>query len=80
MKITIENTDKIVELNHNGSAMPARVWQGATDTGIPVQVFVTRIAPEIPPNDPRQYTFESELVSTADPRPTVDAIPLRLVI
>ena len=30
MKITIENTDKIVTLN----GVPARIWEGKTDSGI----------------------------------------------
>jgi hypothetical protein len=40
MKITIESTTKIVELN----GVPARVWEGHTESGIPVHCFVTRIA------------------------------------
>ena len=52
MKIRIESTSKIVTLVVGGKDVPARVWQGETDGGIPVQCFITRIAPEIPKSDP----------------------------
>ena len=42
MRIEIESTEKIVEL----SGVPARVWDGKTDSGIPVHCFVTRISPQ----------------------------------
>ena len=84
MKITIENTTKIVTLVVGGNDVPARVWQGETEDGIPVQCFITRIAPEIPQSDPNvdQLTeaFTRELDRVADPRSTVVAIPLRMII
>lgn len=84
MKITIESTEKIVSLIVGGAEVPARVWQGETDTGIPVQCFITRIAPEIPKNDPKSVevgeAFARELMLCADPRPTVQAIPLRMIL
>lgn len=84
MKITIESTDKIVELVGNDIAAPTRVWQGFTESGIPVQVFVTRIAPEIPRSHPKidelTAEFERDLQRQADARPSVEAIPLRMII
>lgn len=84
MKITIESTPKIVELVVNGMPVPARVWQGETASGIPVQCFITRIAPEIPKTDPRidelTAEFTRDLLRQANPRLTVDAIPLRFII
>lgn len=84
MKITIESTSKIVQLVVNGREIDARVWQGETDSGIPVQAFITRIAPEIPKTDPRidelTAQFTAELMRRADLRPTVEAIPLRMII
>mgnify|MGYP001587156001 CR=1 FL=1 len=84
MKITIENTSKIVTLVVSGQNVPARVWQGETESGIPVQCFITRISPEIPESDPHidelTVDFERELKRQADPRPTVEAIPLRFII
>ena len=84
MKITIESTTKIVTLLVNGHAVDARVWQGASESGVPVHAFVIRIAPEVPKDDPRidelTAQFERELTRRADPRPTVETIPLRLII
>jgi hypothetical protein len=80
MKITIENTSKIVTLQISGTDVPARIWQGETDTGIPVQVFVTRIGPEIPKDDPRCEQFARELREVGAPRPTIEAIPLRMIL
>ena len=84
MKITIESTAKIVTLIQGRSEIAARVWQGATDSGIPVQCFITSIAPEVLKTDPRidelTAEFERDLKRQADPRITVDAIPLRFII
>jgi hypothetical protein len=84
MKIRIESTSKIVTLVVGGQDVPARVWQGETDGGIPVQCFITRIAPEIPKSDPGidelTAEFERDLKRQADPRPTVHAIPLRMIL
>jgi hypothetical protein len=84
MKITIESTSKIVALVINGRDLPARVWQGETESGIPVQCFITRIAPEIhrsnPDIDRLTAEFERDLQRQADARPSVEAIPLRLII
>jgi hypothetical protein len=80
MKITIESTSKLIKFLVQGYEVPARIWQGETDTGIPVQVYITRIAPEIPPNDSRNEQFIWELKETAAPRPTVEAIPLRMIL
>lgn len=88
MKITVESTTKIVQLQIGGVDVPARVWQGETVNGdgivVPVQVFITRIAPEIPESDPRierlTTEFERDLQRQAKPRQTVEAIPLRMII
>ena len=40
MKVTLENTDKIVEFN----GLPARIWEGHTASGIAVHAYITRIA------------------------------------
>lgn len=85
MKITIESTTKIVTLAlEDGTRIQARVWQGESAAGIPVQAFITRIAPEIPKSDPRvdelTAEFEQDLQRCVDPRPSVEAIPMRLLI
>jgi len=48
MKITVESTSRIVYLKMGGVEFPACVWQGQSESGIAVQAFITRIAPEIP--------------------------------
>lgn len=85
MKITLENTSRIVQLVINGQTVPARIWQGQTENGIPVHAFITRIAPEIPKSDPRidelTHEFEADLRRTADPRSEIlNAIPLRFIL
>jgi len=39
MKITVENTRKIVYLKLAGAEFPARVWQGKSESGIAVLAF-----------------------------------------
>lgn len=84
MRINIESTSKIVTLVVGGRDVPARVWQGETESGIPVQCFITRIAPEIskshPDIDELTAEFERDLKRQADPRPTIHDIPLRMII
>ena len=43
MKLIIESTSKLVVVD----GVPARIWEGHTDTGIPVHCFVTRVAAQI---------------------------------
>lgn len=77
MKVTLESTDQLVELELDlGNAfalLPARVWQGQTASGTPCFAFIVRIAPEIPIDDPRQAEFERELVETPQPREAIAA-------
>lgn len=84
MKITIESTDKVVLLATETGDVPARLWQGKTDSGIPVMCFITRIAPEVLPDDPgfkeAVAEFEAELRTCAPVRPAVEAFELRLII
>jgi hypothetical protein len=73
MKITVENTSKIVELN----GVPARIWEGHTDSGIPVHCYVTRIAVA---NKADISQFEAELYEVRAPSADLEAIPLRLIL
>jgi hypothetical protein len=75
MKITIENTANFAELD----GVPARIWEGETDTGIPVIAFVTRISPQT--NDAAALErFAAELTEVRPPSAAVEAIPLRLIL
>ena len=86
LKITIESTTKIVQLKtHGGAVVPARIWEGMTESGTPVHCFVTRICPTITEtltdqNDPRFAEFERELLEQAKPSVEVEAIPLRMIL
>ena len=74
MKITIESTTKIVQLN----GVPSRIWEGKTESGIKVHCFITRIACD--ENEPNTAEFETELKEQKPPSAEIDTIPLRLIL
>ena len=76
MKIEVTSTEKIVQLN----GMPARLWEGKTESGIPVHCFIPLIAPTIPPLDARQSEFLVELKQTKPPSAELETYPARLVL
>lgn len=73
MRITLENTSKIVELN----GIPARIWEGRTESGIQIHAFITRVAVR---NDADCSEFERDLQETRAPSPAVAALPTKLVL
>lgn len=77
MIVTLASTDKIVELVVNGKAVPARIWEGTTDSGIACHAYITRIA-VAPDLDASQ--FERELRECRPATPAIAAIPLRLIL
>jgi len=74
MKVTLSSTSKIVEFN----GLPARIWEGKTESGIEVHAYITRVA--IDKDEPRAAEFEQELKEVAPPSAKVEAIPLRLIL
>lgn len=75
MKVTLTSTEKIVTLN----GVPARVWEGETDTGIQCHAFVTRIA--VDRNDEEGCAqFAAELQENRPPRPELAVYPLRMIL
>ena len=84
MKITIEPTDKMVLIDNEAGSFEMRIWQGETDNGVPVHCFISRIAAEVPADDPdieaKTAVFEEELQRCTAPRATVRAIPLKMVL
>lgn len=82
MKISLESTTKIVHLaaDRGGPSIEARVWEGVTETGIPVHCFITRLAATIPREDPRQSEFAAQLTECKAPTPDVEAYPLRMIL
>lgn len=61
MKITFESTDKIVDLVTANGTVPARIWEGVTESGIPCHAFITRIAVQ---KDLNSSQFDRELKET----------------
>ena len=78
MKLIIENTSKIVHLDN----VPARVWEGKTESGTPVICFITRIA--VPEGDgvtkEQHEEFRRELQECKKPTPGAQAYPARLIL
>lgn len=72
MKITIESTEKIVKLY----GVPARIWEGKTESGIKIYCFVTRIAAHKGEN---LEEFEKELQEHSA-LPELEGYPLRRFI
>jgi hypothetical protein len=79
MKITIENTSEVITLATEGKSrgIPARVWQGVTESGIKVQCLITRIAVPIGED---QSQFEAELAEKPVPREGERAFPMRMIL
>jgi hypothetical protein len=74
MKIIIESTSKIVELN----GVPARIWEGTTESGIELHCFITRVA--IDEEETRTEEFERELKEQKKPSVALECYPLRMII
>lgn len=81
MKITLENTTKIVHVSnpHAGryGSVPARIWVGETDSGIAIHAYVTLIAVDLIADATQ---FKTELRECRTPTPEIEAIPLRLIL
>jgi hypothetical protein len=78
MTVTLHATTKIVELQTADGRVPARIWEGTTESGIPVHAFITRVAVDRA-EDTRE--FERELFEQRAPSAAVSAAyPLRLVL
>lgn len=78
MKITIESTTRVIEVEVGGVKVPGRIWEGHSDTGIPVTCLITRVAVH---KDFPQEQFEAELRECKAPsQHAIEAIPLRMII
>jgi hypothetical protein len=84
MKITLESTPQVVELETvGGESIAARIWEGTTDTGTPVVCFIARISPAIAEKDLTPAVLEefgSQLRECRTPTAAVQSIPLRLIL
>jgi len=77
MQVQLESTDKIVELVVNGVTVPARIWEGTTEGGVPCHAFITRIAVA---QQEDHSQFERELHHCRPASPEIRAIPARLIL
>jgi len=74
VKLIIESTTLTTEIN----GVPARIWEGQTDTGISVHCYITRVAVD---KTLDQTQFERELKECRSPSAAVSAaIPLRMIL
>jgi len=83
MKITLESTTTVVEIEVRGAKVPARIWQGKTEKGTPCHAYIMLIAPTIPQPLPadvdREFTTELREQSVAR-LPEIVVIDMRLIL
>jgi hypothetical protein len=80
MRVHLQSTTKVVELEVDGAIVPGRVWEGETEDGIPCAAIITRIAAD---REQDLSAFERDLQECRDPRPGgagAEAWPTRLVL
>lgn len=73
MKLTIEPTKQVIELNGH----QARVWEGTDERGTRVYLFVSRVAVNADEPPEAHAAFERDLVEQREPTVTW---PMRLLI
>jgi hypothetical protein len=73
MKMTIESTTRMVEVN----GVPARVWEGKSERGVPVVCCITRIAVDKGADNSQ---FERELQEHKPPSPAARVFDVRFFI
>ena len=79
MRITLDSTKVVTDIQINGVDVPARLWEGHTEDGVPVHAYITRVSPQT--DDPEATAqFSRELRETARPSVTMGAIPLRMIL
>lgn len=76
MQAMLTSTTKIVHLVVDGVAVPARIWEGVTERGVPFHAYITRVA--VADGDDEQ--FAAELLEQREPTPAVAAIPAVLIL
>jgi hypothetical protein len=73
MKLTIESTTRVVEIN----GVPARIWEGTSEAGVRVLCLVTRVAVE---RSQDCSQFDRELSEQRAPSAAALEIPSRLLL
>lgn len=79
--MTIESTDCLVTLLIDGKEVPARIWEGKTESGVPVVAFLTRISPQTHEAEANAQ-FAAELRETKKPtyEPFAHGIGLHFIL
>lgn len=79
MKLTLTSTTKIVMIKPGPllDGIPARIWEGETESGIKVHAYIPRVAVD---KNENTEEFERELQECAAPSPEIAAIPSRLIL
>ena len=78
MKMTIESTRRFVEVREgDGGPVKCRIWEGQSESGIPVVVLIPRIAVKSG-NDTGD--FDRELAECKEPSADAAAIPARMIL
>lgn len=77
MRVQLESTSKIVMLSVEGKDIPARIWEGVTENGVPCHAYITRIAcaAELDTQE-----FERDLQEHRAPSAESEWIPARLIL
>lgn len=79
MKVNLESTDRIVELEKDGSVVPARLWIGRTENGVECHAYITRIAVGRE-HDASEFERDLQEAHVVLPPELSRVIPLRLVL
>jgi hypothetical protein len=73
MKITVESTTKIVELN----GLQCRVWEGETDKGVKLHAFI----PVVAAHEGQDLSqFDKDLREQQPPSTDVESYPQRMMV
>lgn len=75
MKIILDSTTKMVDLN----GVPARIWEGCTQDGVPVHAYIALVSPQTVFADELR-AFDRDLEASPAPSPAAEAIPLRMAL
>jgi len=83
MQVELTSTSKVVTFEIDGAAVPARIWEGRSERGLPVMAFITRITPARPheqltPGDLAE--LEHDLAEQQPPSAVAAAIPMRMFL
>jgi hypothetical protein len=77
MKIHIQPTSVVGELDFKGEIVPARIWEGETDSGVEVVCWITRVAAR---RNQDLGELEAVLKECAPPSRDAEHFPNRMIL